>query len=708
MTAPYQYTTPEEDELQKLLAQQSDTDLLYDTPTPATTLGAAGAGEGAPGSTGAAPGAETSVTTAPSQIPSGTTPGTMPPPIPPAYTGLSQQVQQFASNWMNTPNRYLTPMVEAQRAAGEARLGQSEQEAGKGINEWAASRGLLGSSYEGEQRVDLAGEMQRARGEQEATLQEMLANAETLDRASAGAFGLETTTQLGNLNMRAYELMQNDRSLDLQEARDLAGQELAEKELAQQGEQFEASLTQRETEFARTLGMTQQQFDESTRQFQLQYGEQVASRLQQNEQFAAALASDEATRALDVGLRARALDLQEAGMQMEDAWRQASLDQERQLTTRAQDLQEAGLNADMAYRYAALEQDGDFRSEQLRLEELGLNMEDSYREAEQALQMRQLDINQQQVDQRMQEIRQQDRSLDLQEARDQAQIDLTREQMEFQVQLQTNEIAQRESEFARSIGLSEREFVAQQDQFSQQMMEQIQSRLQQDQQFQQTYQQEDTRMAMENGLRQEALRLQETGMNADIAFQQAQQNFEYGTYDADGNLIKAGYRDQVLLLQQQGMQQDEAYRYAALAQDAEFTREAQRLQELGLNMEDAYREAALRLQETQIMGHDEFGRPTLSAQQFREEMNFRMRQAETAEEQFDLMYELWKEYFGKSTTGGDITGDTTINVYGGNDDGYDWNDPSQRPNLPEDPGNWVWDGTQYVDQDTGQVYVPDD
>ncbi len=636
-----------------------------------------------------------------------------PPPPPPDVDALTGQVARYSSDWMNQPNPYLSPLVTATRESSEARIGESEREAARALDEWTSSRGLLGSSVEGELQVRNIDAARRARLEDERQLQEMLANYETLGRQAAGTMGLDTVSALERqrefdttagfteqeLDLRAQQVMNEGRALDLQEARDIASRELETAKLEQSGQQFAANLAQRQTEFASTIGLSREQFEAQTAQFQQQFGEQVASRLQQNEQFVRALESDEARNALSVGLQSRALDLQEAGMTMEDAWRQATLDQERTLTTRAQDLQEQGLAQEDAYRYAALEQDGDFKTEQLRLEEMGLNMEDSYREAEQAIKMRALDITQQEVDQAAERIRQGDRSLDLQEARDLAQLDLAREEMDFRLELQVNEIAQRESEFARNYGLNEREFVEGQRQFSEQMAEQISARFQQDAQFNITIQQEDARMAIERGLRQQALMLQERGLEADIAFQEVQQRFEYGYTDPETGEEVPGYRDRVLLLEREGMEQADAYRYAALAQDARFTEEAQRLQELGLTMQEAYREADLRLRRDAMLQQQD---------QFSEELDFRISQAETDKEKFDAMYELWQEYYGKSTTGGDPQGDVTVNVIGGTtgDGTAGGGGISDYPNVPPDDGGaWHWDedlGTWV--SDSGQQY----
>ncbi len=626
----------------------------------------------------------------------------------------------------------------AARELGQQELGQQESQFARSLSEQTAGRlqqyGLSVGALELE--VD--------RLQQQAQLE-----GRSMDISEA--------QNEAELNLRTSQLQQEaqlqGRSLDLQEARDQATQDIALAKMAQEGRQFEASLIQRQTEFASTIGLSREQFAEQTAQFRQQFGEQVASRLQQNEQFERALESDEARDALSVGLQSRALDLQEAGMTMEDAWRQASLDQERELTTRGQDLTEAGLNAEDAYRYAALEQSGDFQNEQIRLEELGLNMEQSYREAEQGLQLQQLGIQQQQVDQEIERLRQTDRSLTMQEARDQAQLDLAREGMQAQMDMQMNEINQRESEFARNMGLNEREFTAQQAQFTTQMAEQTASRLQQNTQFTTALESEVEQNALERGLRTRALDLQQTGMDADQAYRTAQQEFENGrpaVVDAEGNVIEEatlGYQDRVLQLQSEGMDADEAIRWAALEGDNTYRAEALRLQELGLTNEASYREAELRIR-TEAMQQQwdmfseqiEFDRQEMFSdqmyqselirlqdkgldndqaarfaelnykenvlqeqrEQFDDDLQFRMDQAETDADKFARMMDMWEEYYGKSATGGDPGPDVNVTVIGGtgtgDGTGGGTGDPRfDYPQIPTDGGEpWTWDDDRNV------------
>lgn len=316
-------------------------------------------------------------------LPSGAVP---PPPPPPPPSPLNQPIQDTALNWLSTPNPYLSDLATKQRAAGEANLKQGEREAGLSLDENLAQRNLLGSSVEENARLRLQDQVQRQRQTNEAQLLEMLTNAESLGRQNAGNFALAARAGTADIDLRAQELRQQaaqaGRTLDLQEARDLATKELEQAKLSQQGTQFQSELSQRESEFARTYGLDEKQFTAQQEQFTKTYGEQVATRLQQDEQFKSTLASQNTRDAVDAGLRSRALDLQKQGLDADTAYKQAALEQENTLRTRALDLEQQGLNKDDAYRYAALEQDSTFKRESLRLQELGLNQEDSFRYAE--------------------------------------------------------------------------------------------------------------------------------------------------------------------------------------------------------------------------------------------------------------------------------------------------------------------------------------
>lgn len=296
---------------------------------------------------------------APTPIPVAATGGTpmanSPPPPPPPTPTLD--LTGYASDWMKNPNRYLSDLVTKTREAGDLRREEQGGNAGRNIDEWSAQRGLTGSSYEGEQRVDLERKLRADLAGEERDILDMVASRESSDRLAAGNFGLDVQKYGSDYGL-AREQMQH--------------------ELRLQGNE----IGQRESEFARSQGMDERKFVAEQDQFAKLYSEQIATRMQGDSQFAATLAQQDSHFAIDSGLREKALDLQSKGMAMDEAFRQASLLQEKELTTSAQDLQRLGLQQEDAYRYAALNQDAGFRQRALDLQQQGQTADQAFRTAE--------------------------------------------------------------------------------------------------------------------------------------------------------------------------------------------------------------------------------------------------------------------------------------------------------------------------------------
>ncbi len=413
-----------------------------------------------------------------------------PTPPPPPSAGMSggfpQMLENYATEWMGQPNRYLSDFVTQTREAGDQRRVLAGEGARRNLDELHSSRGTVASTIEEGGHIDLERGLRADMAAEEAALTEALARYESMDRLAAGEFGLDVYGEQGRqgtanrdldlrgreldleeylggrsldleerrddrefglggreLDLRAQQLQQEaaqaGRSLDLQQARDLAQQEYQRGELGLSGRELDLqetvadreyglagrdldlraqqlqqeaelegralslqeardqaqqeyqqgslglerdALQQRESEFARSLNMDEREFSAQQEQFSKQFGEQVATRLQQDEHFARTLASEDARFAVDKGLREKALALQEQDMSMEDAYRTAALDQEKELQLGAQALTQAGMEKDDAYRYAALSQDATFRDRTLSLQEEGMDLDEAFRQAE--------------------------------------------------------------------------------------------------------------------------------------------------------------------------------------------------------------------------------------------------------------------------------------------------------------------------------------
>jgi hypothetical protein len=363
------YLTPEEEEQQRLLDEQG---AEPQAPAPTQTQTATAT---------AAPVATTTSAPAPTAQPQAQAtmaPPPPPPPPPPNFSGLNPQMEGFASDWLNNPNRYLSDLATATRAEMDARLRQQETQSTRGIEEWAAGRGLVGSQgegMEGGQMVALQEALQRQRLAEELGLLERLAGAETGDRQAAGNYALDLARFGEGAVQGRIGLDQDQQRIDQQGSQ-------FDRDIALRENMFGAELAQREREFAARLGMDERQFQAQQDQFSEEMRLRYDQLGQQDEQFRLTLEDSQAARAIDTGLRTRAMDLQEQGMSMDEAFRYAQMEQEESLRTRAMDLTEMGMAQDEAYRYAALEQDGSFRDRALDLQEAGMGQDEAYRQAE--------------------------------------------------------------------------------------------------------------------------------------------------------------------------------------------------------------------------------------------------------------------------------------------------------------------------------------
>ena len=129
------------------------------------------------------------------------------------------------------------------------------------------------------------------------------------------------------------------------------------------------------------VSQEQQRLQQQESQFARNYALQVAQTIQQESQFARSLNQADVHFVMSHALQVRALELQALGMDRDDAYRWAALEQQNRISNRALDLQEMGIKLDDAYRWAALEQDATFRDRALNLQERGLDADTAYRQA---------------------------------------------------------------------------------------------------------------------------------------------------------------------------------------------------------------------------------------------------------------------------------------------------------------------------------------
>lgn len=103
---------------------------------------------------------------------------------------MANDLYQRAIQAMNSPSRYDADLVKQGAAVIEDTINRMRQTGTRNVGEWAASRGLVGSSLEGERMTDLESELNRSGREQLFNLQREQANTYGADRNSAFGMGL--------------------------------------------------------------------------------------------------------------------------------------------------------------------------------------------------------------------------------------------------------------------------------------------------------------------------------------------------------------------------------------------------------------------------------------------------------------------------------------------------------------------------------------
>jgi hypothetical protein len=409
--------------------------------------------------------------------PDNTVPTIAPPATRPTYetpTGAFQaeaqapELTDFASNALQSPSRYDSQLVQDITGQIDAELAHQRQTATNELDEFMSSRGLVGSSVEGELHRGLYGDLERQRMERLNQLNLDAANTFAADRASAADIGF-----------RSGEF-----------ARSLGGDRV------------------NEARYAGEFGQGQYEFD-------TQYGASTA-------------------------LQQRALDLQEQGMEYDEAYRQAQseIQQEQFAATQAQETEqfESTMTEARAQRLQTLgisEQDFDLRAEEIKnqaeLAGRSLDIEEARWQADRDLRVEQL----------QQEAENANRSFDIQEA----QVQVEREQFDASIDLQRYELSQRI------------------DMDGKQYREQVATRL------------------AEYADRQAA--------------RVAQMNLQEGTegFQAEQRALDRILESEALKLQEQGMTNEAAWRQADRELTDKLESAAQRIQKEGITLEDAYRTA---------------------------------------------------------------------------------------------------------------------
>jgi len=200
-------------------------------------------------------------------------------PQPDLQARLLEQLTGLTSNLSAYESEDIQQMREAQRADLQAQFGAQRQQ----IEEELARRGLSASSIAAGQFGDLAGQQARALATMEAGLTEKAAESlqrgrEAAIQGLAQAAGIQIQSQELDLQSKKVQadieaetkrLMQADRSLDLQSARDKAQQSIAYAQLKEQAASRVsrenltiAQMQQDQKQFADRMGLDRDKFDQ--------------------------------------------------------------------------------------------------------------------------------------------------------------------------------------------------------------------------------------------------------------------------------------------------------------------------------------------------------------------------------------------------------------------------------------------------------------
>lgn len=122
----------------------------------------------------------------------------------------------FVQNSLSNPSRYDIEAVQNATELINQQLQQGWQNARNRLDETMASRGLVGSSIEMDQRRELAGQVERQRLQRMSDLEREMARTWAQDRSTAGQMGLQLNRQQidAAIRQRALDLQEQGMSLD--------------------------------------------------------------------------------------------------------------------------------------------------------------------------------------------------------------------------------------------------------------------------------------------------------------------------------------------------------------------------------------------------------------------------------------------------------------------------------------------------------------
>ena len=462
------------------------------------------------------------------------------------------EMADFASKAMATPSRYDSDLIKDITGQIDAELEQKKLYAGTELDEFMSQRGMVGSSVEGELRKSMLGDMERQRQERLNELNVRAADSWAADRAGVADIGFK--------------------SAEFQ--RSLGG----DKENAAR---YEAEFGQSQYEFDKTYGqgawsnrIEEKRLELTEKGMDQDDAYRKAMSDVQEEQFAETLGEERAARVqrygLDIGAlenETRRIENEETGLSMQQVRDQA------EINLRLEQLQAQKEESGEAFevdRERIRIQNDQFR-DRLGLEQLQY-------EEQRAARIATIGLSQEGLDQSAERLQLdalvQGRTMDLQEARNLA------------------EIEHRTLELSNTMGLEQARLKAQDNQFQAQ--------------HNQSRQQWADSLGLERGQYEERVNARNAEYDDRRMARLDQMNLQDGTleHEAMQNSLSRTLEREALELQKMGMDEESSWRNADRIQQEKLESAALAIQQDGLTRDSAWRQALNdsneRMQEVQL------------------------------------------------------------------------------------------------------------
>jgi len=312
--------------------------------------------------------------------------------------GLGARSQELQAMGMNADDAYRYAVLEQSGSQFQQELGQRQTEFGgqmglsqqeldlraQQIQQEAALQGRALTIEEARQRAQVE-QYYAGLGQEERQFQQQLGQRES-------EFARSYNLDQGQLQLERDRLLQQaqleGRSLDIQEATSQAEIEMRAQQLQQQAQlegrsldieearlqaqenQFDTSMQMQREQFAQQMGLSLQELSDQRDRFVAEYADRANQRLHEAGLQESSQEFQRAQNELNRVLEYQALQLQEAGLSAEVAWREADRLQQLTLESRALSLQEQGMEYDEAYRRAIADQQAYLSSQDIYLRAL--------------------------------------------------------------------------------------------------------------------------------------------------------------------------------------------------------------------------------------------------------------------------------------------------------------------------------------------------